>query len=77
MYLHQGSLHLHGQIYKLFINKADRLYITHVNANFPDADTYFPAIDKDKWEKIESKSHPKDELNAYDLEFVVYSKKEY
>lgn len=66
-----------GQIYKLFIDKADKLYITHVNASFPDADTYFPTIDKDKWEKIESKTHSKDELNAYDLEFVIYSKKEY
>ena len=64
-----------GQIYKLFIDKADKLYITHVNANFPDADTHFPSIDKDKWEKIESKTYPKDELNAYDLEFVIYKRK--
>ncbi len=63
-----------GQIYKLFIHKADKLYITHVNAEFPDADTFFPAIDKNKWEKVNSTLHPKDESNAYDLEFAVYKK---
>ena len=31
-----------GMIYKLFIDKADKLYITHVDAEFPDADTFFP-----------------------------------
>jgi len=64
-----------GQIYKLFINKADRLYITHVNAEFPEADTFFPDIDSNKWEKIKSEPHHKDELNTYDLEFVVYKTK--
>lgn len=64
-----------GQIYKLFINKADRLYITHVDAEFPDADTYFPVIDQNLWEKFESSNYPKDEQNAYDLEFVIYKRK--
>ena len=35
-----------GMIYKLFIEKAEKLYITHVDAEFPDADTFFPKIDK-------------------------------
>jgi len=52
-----------GQIYKLFIEKADKLYITHVDAEFPDADTFFPEIDKNKWEKIKSEKHLKDDLN--------------
>ena len=63
-----------GQIYKLFINKADRLYITHVDVSFPDADTFFPIIDHTKWRKVKSESHTADELNKYNLEFVVYEK---
>ena len=63
-----------GQIYKLFINKADRLYITHVNASFPDADTYLPIIDNNKWKKISEDKHEKDEKNIYDCNFVVYEK---
>jgi len=61
-----------GMIYKLFIDKADKLYITHVNAKFPDADTFFPIIDMSKWEKAESKKYHRDEKNIYDLEFAVY-----
>lgn len=63
-----------GQIYKLFIDKADRLYITHVNASFPDADTFFPIIEKDKWEKISEDKHEKDEKNIFDTNFVIYKK---
>jgi len=64
-----------GMIYKLFIDKADKLYITHVDGNFPDAEVFFPAIDSEKWKKIKGKKYPKDELNKYDLEFVEYTKK--
>ena len=64
-----------GMIYKLFIDKADKLYITHVDANFPDAEIYFPTIDENKWEKTKSEKHPKDEQNQYDLEFTEYTKK--
>ncbi|MEK7080805.1 MAG: dihydrofolate reductase, partial [Patescibacteria group bacterium] len=64
-----------GQIYKLFIEKADKLYITHVNAEFPDADTFFPKIDKNKWQKTKSELLKKDELNKYDLEFAEYVRK--
>ncbi len=64
-----------GQIYKLFIEKADKLYITHVDVSFPDADTFFPKIDEDVWQKIKSEKYPKDDLNKYDLEFAEYAKK--
>lgn len=64
-----------GQIYKLFMDKADKLYITHVNIEFNDADTYFPAIDENVWQKAKSLSCEKDEQNAYDLEFVEYVRK--
>ena len=64
-----------GQIYKLFIDIADRLYITHVNQSFPNADTFFPDIDTTKWEKTSGEKYPRDEKNNYDLEFAIYNKK--
>ena len=64
-----------GMIYKLFIDKANKLYITHVDAEFPDADTFFPEIEKEKWQKIKSEKYIKDDLNKYDLEFAEYIKK--
>jgi len=63
-----------GQIYRLFINKADRLYITHVDESFPDADTFFPDIDMKVWKRIHTEIQPKDELNKYDLKFTIYTK---
>ncbi len=63
-----------GQIYKLFIDKADRLYITHVDASFPDADTLFPAIDQTKWKIISEDRHEKDEKNIYDCNFIIYER---
>jgi dihydrofolate reductase len=64
-----------GQIYKLFMEKTDKLYITHVDASFPEADAFFPIIDMNIWKKIKTEKHPKDEFNKYDLEFVEYIKK--
>jgi dihydrofolate reductase len=64
-----------GQIYRLFINEADRLYITYVDVEFPDADAYFPLIDMTMWEKTNSEKYPADEQNKYNLEFTVYNKK--
>jgi dihydrofolate reductase len=64
-----------GQIYKLFIDKADRLYITHVNAEFPDADTFFPTIEQNKWKIVSEDKHEKDEQNIYDCNFVIYERK--
>ena len=64
-----------GMIYKLFIDQADKLYITHVNESFPDAEVFFPAIDPAKWQKVKSEKYLKDDLNQYDLEFAEYVKK--
>ncbi|MEK7572561.1 MAG: dihydrofolate reductase [Patescibacteria group bacterium] len=64
-----------GQIYKLFINKADKLYITHVDESFPDAEIFFPIIEESKWQKIKSEKYLKDDLNKYDLEFTEYTRK--
>lgn len=64
-----------GQIYKLFIDIADWLYITHVDESFPNADTFFPEINMTKWKKAKSEFYYTDELNKYNQEFAVYHKK--
>jgi dihydrofolate reductase len=64
-----------GQIYKLFIDIADRLYITHVDESFHLADTFFPEIDISKWTKTSEEEYPSDEKNKYNLSFVTYTKK--
>jgi dihydrofolate reductase len=64
-----------GMIYKLFIDIADKLYITHVDAEFPDAEIFFPIIDEKRWQKIKSEKYSKDEIHKYDIEFSEYIKK--
>ena len=61
-----------GMIYKLFIDKADRLYITHVDASFPDADTFFPEIIPVVWNEISHQEHKKDSENPFNYTFSVY-----
>lgn len=41
------------QIYKIAIPFATHLIITEVNTSIPDADAFFPTIDKDIWELTE------------------------
>lgn len=63
-----------GMIYKLFIDRADKLYITHVNASFSDADTFFPEIIPVVWNEISHEEHKKDSLNPLDYTFSVYER---
>jgi len=64
-----------GEIYKQGLNLADKLYITEVYADFPDADAYFPAIDLTNWKEISRKKHAQDEKHKYAFDFVVYDRK--
>lgn len=63
-----------GMIYKLMLEKANRLYITHVHESFPDAEVFFPDFGPE-WKEVSREDHDKDEKNAYPYSFVVYEKK--
>lgn len=62
-----------SEIFKLFLNNADRLYVTKIRATF-EGDTYFPEIDWDHWILKSAKRGPKDDKNPYDYEFQVYER---
>lgn len=62
-----------GQIYRLFLPKAERLYITRVEAEFPDADTYFPEIGPE-WKEKSREDFPADEENPHPYSFVLYER---
>lgn len=63
-----------GMIYKLFIDKADKLYITHVDECFPNADTFFPEIIPVVWNEISHEEHKKDTENPFDYTFSIYER---
>jgi len=62
-----------GAIYAHCLPKADRLYITHINAAI-DGDTQFPNYDDGSWKKTASDVRDSDEKNVHQLDFCVYEK---
>ena len=54
---------------------AENLYITHIHHIFDDADTFFPAIDTDKWEETERTEMPADDRHPYSYCFTRYRRK--
>ncbi len=62
-----------ADIYTQTLPFADKLYITHIDANF-DGDTFFPQIDTTIWKKIAETVVEKDEENMYPLRFTTYSR---
>lgn len=63
-----------GEIYAQSIDFADKIDITRVHKSF-DADTFFPNIDLNQWEKTYEDFHPKDDKHLFDFTFQTYSKK--
>ena len=62
-----------GAIYQYCLAAAQRLYITHIDADI-DGDTYFPEYDFNVWKKMSSELRPSDDKNQYQLNFTVYEK---
>jgi dihydrofolate reductase len=63
-----------GEIYRAWIAKADRLYITHVAAS-PEGDTLFPAIDPAQWVELSSEDVPEGPSDSAASRFVVYARR--
>lgn len=63
-----------GEIYKQALPLADKLYLTRVQAEFPDADTFFPETDRRGWKIISTETFPPDEKNKYAFTFYEYEK---
>lgn len=60
-----------AQIYNYFINYADEIYLTEIDEE-SDADVYFPAFDKNKYEKIIVRKGNAEHIN---YSFVIYKKR--
>lgn len=62
-----------AEIYKKAIHIADELVVTHVNAE-PDGDVYFPEIDQEVWQEVQTEHFEKDKNNQYSFDFVIYKR---
>ncbi|MCX7665610.1 MAG: dihydrofolate reductase [Gemmataceae bacterium] len=61
------------QVYELFLNQIQRLYLTIVQGEF-SGDTFFPKSIAGTWTLKESTYFPKDEKNPYDSIFQIWEK---
>lgn len=61
-----------GQLYQLFLEKASRVYLTRIHAEF-EADTYFPVLD-DQWISVSKESFAADEKNLYAHDIYIYER---
>lgn len=63
-----------GEIYKLFMPIADRLYLTKVDVNIANADAYFPEFDEAEYQLTSSEFVEKDEKNKYSFTICIYDR---
>jgi dihydrofolate reductase len=62
-----------GEIYKALFDKANRIYLTRVEAE-PEADTFFLSLDPKEWHLVSQKNHEADDKNAYNYSFQVWER---
>jgi len=62
-----------GEIYKLFLPYAKKLYITKIDSEF-EGDTYFPSFNEKEWQLV-SKENSKNNNKPFDYTFLVYERK--
>ena len=60
-----------GTIYQSFLDKADILYLTHIDLTV-EGDTQFPDYEAAAtWTEVSREAHSADEKNAHDYTFVT------
>ncbi len=62
-----------ADLYEVALARADRLVITHVDAEV-EGDARFPEVDWSRWRVVEEEAHPADERHAYAFTVRVYER---
>ena len=62
-----------GEIYRLGIKYATHIELTRVHANF-EAEAFFPEIDQNDWELINSEFHDTDARHKYTFTYLTYAR---
>ena len=63
-----------AELYKQTMPIADKLYITHIQAEDKDADAFFPEIIPIAWNEVKHEEHEADDKNPISYTFSVYEK---
>ena len=60
-----------GEIYRQLLPNTEQIYLTRVQASFPDAEVFFPELDPTEWVEEAREVYPRDERNEYDTELLL------
>lgn len=60
-----------GEIYRQLLPNTEQIYLTRVQASFPDAEVFFPELDPTEWIEEAREVYPRDERNEYDTELLL------
>ncbi|SEO93314.1 dihydrofolate reductase [Aquisalimonas asiatica] len=63
-----------AEIYRLFLPRADRLYLTWVHTAI-DGDTWFPAFDAHDWQVIDERHQAPDDNTPFPLHFQTLARR--
>lgn len=63
-----------GTIYNALWGRADRLYVTHIEAE-PDGDTFLPSIDAAVWRQICIEDPVQGEKDSAPMRFAIYERR--
>jgi len=63
-----------GEIYRLALPRADRIYLTVVHGRF-DGDTWFPEFSMERWRLVEDLRYEPDERHARAHSFRLYGRR--
>ena len=74
---HHGEIFVIGgaEIYRQSLPYVNRMYISEVKADFPNADVFFPKLNLEGWQCIERQEYQKSEFNEFDFDFLIWEKK--
>lgn len=64
-----------GRIYNMLMPWVNRLYITWVHKDFPEADTFFPVIDLSEFTKVNETERMIDEKCGLEFSYAEYDRK--
>lgn len=63
-----------GRIYEQMLARADRLYLTHIDAEV-EGDTHFPDYEPDEWQSTFSEFHDADDKNSHSFCFEILDRR--
>ena len=63
-----------GEVYALALPRATQLWLTRIDTETPDADTFFPVLDPNEWRETAREHHPADAKHPFAFDFVDYER---